>query len=329
MAGGRSQRPLFDLLPGGLGKTPARPESAPASPPPAPPEVVSATLSELKPRVTIRPVPMDPEPPAPQAERQAPPAVPAADPPPSRAPDAWTSAMLSGGMIRVRAYLVYLLGAAWLLSLVMVWVLGNWWGEAAADRRLASEIGRNAPVPTDPLRTAAGSADRPDAVAPQGPADVQPPQAVTSPRPRTQPPATPESGATPVQPASPAGTGTGQFLVATGRTDQDPRTAGLNYLVLATLDEEETARAIRFLADAGLNCLGVPVRGAVDRGREGGNTPSYRLVVLAGITGQDFREARPVRTRLEADVRRLGQVWQREQRGSSNFGKPAWEKFTP
>jgi hypothetical protein len=235
--------------------------------------------------------------------------------------------MLSGGVIRVRAHLVYLLAAGWLLSLVIVWVLGNGWGESSAERRLAREMGRGAPVPTDPLRTEAGSDDPPRTVAPQGPTDAEVNTPIAPERPRTSEPA--PAAANSAAPGIAVATDTGELLMALGRTDRDPRTPGLNYLVLATLDETEAVRAIRFLADAGLNCLGVPARGPVDRGREGGNTPSYRLVVLAGITGQDFREARPVRTRLEADVRRLGQVWQREHRGSSNFGKPAWEKFTP
>lgn len=304
MAGGRRTKPLFDLLPEALGKTPGAPAEAGA--PARPPE--SALLSELKPRVAVRPVPQ----PSPQ---------------PQPRDDAWSAAMLSGGVVRLRANMLYLLAAAWLLSLLAVWLVGNWWGATGKEKELARFM-QQGPTPTDPLAPGTGAAGpgRPVGV---GTPDTSPPPA-NKPAPKPITPIVPGPVAKP--PSTPAAT-TGDpsqspYIVATGRAGRDPRTAGLNYLVLATVPEEEAARAVRFLADNGLNTVGVPAA-EVDRRAPGAKDPRYRLVVLTGITGAEYRDASPVRTRLEADVRRLGQTWQQDHRGSTNFGRPGWEKFQP
>jgi hypothetical protein len=293
MAGGRRTKPLFDLLPETIGK------AAPA-PPDRPPQ--SATLSELKPRVAVRPVPQPTQPRG----------------------DAWSAAMLSGGVVRIRANMLYLLVAGWLLSLLAVWLVGNWWGASSKARELEPLLQRG-PTPTDPLSTAtsAPASNRPVGVATATPTEGSKPSASRPITPIVPGPVVNQSLAGPT-----ADSAQSPYIVAAGRAAQDPRTPGLNYLVLATVPEDEAVRAVRFLADNGLNAVGVPVA-EVDRRGTPAKNPRYRLVVLTGITAAEYREASPVRTRLEADVRRLGQVWQQEHRGSTNFGRPGWEKFQP
>ncbi|MBM4108191.1 MAG: hypothetical protein FJ255_05190 [Phycisphaerae bacterium] len=293
MAGGRRTKPLFDLLPEALGKSP--PEGVHTVP------RESATLSELKPRVAVRPVPQ------PQASPHTP-------------GDAWSAAMLSNGTVRLRANMLYLLVAAWILSLLAVWLVGNWWGAKGKERELEPLLQRG-PTPNDPLtpNVSAPGSNRPvGVVAPD----------VTPSKPAAKPITPIVPGPTNNQPALTGDPSQTPYIVSTGRASRDPRTPGLNYLVLATVPEEEAARAVRFLSDNALNAVGVPAA-EVDRRGASAKDSRYRLVVLTGITGAEYRDASPVRTRLEADVRRLGQTWQQDHRGSTNFGRPGWEKFQP
>ncbi len=292
MAAGRRTKPLFDLLPDTLGKSSAPPAEQPRHP-------ESATLSELKPRVAVRPVPQ-----------------------PEARGDAWSAAMLSGGVVRMRANLLYLLAAGWLVSLLVVWLVGHEWGAASKARELEPLLQRG-PTPSDPLSAgvSAPSSDRPVGIGSSSPEPAKP-----QPKPITTIVPGPVAGQPQATPA--ADTGQAPYITSTGRTNRDPRTPGLNYLVLATVPEDEAVRAVRFLADHGHNAVGVP---ATEVDRRGGSAKDsrYRLVVLTGITAAEYRDAAPVRTRLEADVRRLGQIWQQEHRGSTNFGRPGWEKFQP
>ena len=56
--------------------------------------------------------------------------------------------------------------------------------------------------------------------------------------------------------------------------------------------------------------------------------PAFRLFALPGITAEEFRQRKTNRTNLEAAVLRLGEQWQKQERGPSNFSKPGWEKYT-
>jgi hypothetical protein len=126
----------------------------------------------------------------------------------------------------------------------------------------------------------------------------------------------------PVLTAAPGGQGT--IISAVGMLATDPREAGLNYLALATLPRADAEAAIAFLAQNGLQVIGVPV----DRARAATNNPGpARLYALPGLSRDEFRG--PAKEAMERAVTRLGAVWQREHRGSSNFARPGWEKFQP
>jgi len=127
-----------------------------------------------------------------------------------------------------------------------------------------------------------------------------------------------------------SGGGTGSYLIPGGRADQDPRTPGFNYLLIASevseLDEAETARLVDFLGSAGIPIVGVPI----DRpGARANNGPVYRLYVLDGVASERFSASAAARASLERRVQELGREWQRERGGTTNFDSPVWEKHRP
>lgn len=117
------------------------------------------------------------------------------------------------------------------------------------------------------------------------------------------------------------------MITAKGGLAGDPRERGLNYCVLATLSGPDAKRAIDFLAENGVEAIGLPVDG---RGRSGNNLDSpltYQVIALPGITREEYAQKRTARSNLEANVTRLGQIWQREHRGTSNFARFGWTKY--
>lgn len=232
------------------------------------------------------------------------------------------SAARSSGRGQPRAFLpvsqnaIYIGIAAALVLVVVAYAVGVTVGKnsAAADYRQRL-TGQAQPV-TDPLGdnrpsgAGAGAGGRRS--------EVNPP-----PAPGTK---TNERAATPLQSATPDG----RYLSARGNLPSDPREPGLNYLSLAILGPEDTQEAIAYLAANGVEAVGIPLLGAVDRKKPAANNlPSYKLVALPGITGAEYSQRQPARTRLEEAVERLGSAWQKEYRGSSNFAKHAWEKYQP
>jgi hypothetical protein len=66
----------------------------------------------------------------------------------------------------------------------------------------------------------------------------------------------------------------------------------------------------------------------VDTDASGAKNPgSYKVFALQGITGEEYRNRAPVRTKLEAELTRLGQVYRKDPRGRVDFGQFAWEKL--
>ena len=115
-------------------------------------------------------------------------------------------------------------------------------------------------------------------------------------------------------------------ITSKGLLAGDPREAELNYLNLATLPRTDSESAIAFLAANGVEAFAVPVD-PTDSEAKNPAPSKYRLWVLPGITTEDYRQRKTVRTRLEAEVSRLGQIWRKEHRGTSDFSQPLWEKF--
>jgi hypothetical protein len=104
----------------------------------------------------------------------------------------------------------------------------------------------------------------------------------------------------------------------------DTRQPGLNYCCAATLKDKDGAeRAADFLTQNG-----VPAIVAVDTDASGAKNPgSYKVFALQGITGEEYRNRAPARTKLEAELTRLGQVYMKDPNGRVDFGRYGWEKL--
>lgn len=121
---------------------------------------------------------------------------------------------------------------------------------------------------------------------------------------------------------------TGTILTPTGYRAQDPRTVGMNYLVLATLPTEQAADAIQFMQGNGVTVIGVPV---LDSRSSSANNPSRYTLYSLGLAIPGNRWSAMSNQRLEHQqmVARLGAQWQRERRGGSDFSQTNWEKYEP
>jgi hypothetical protein len=148
------------------------------------------------------------------------------------------------------------------------------------------------------------------------------------------PPVTPAPQPTPNQTQTPGRDpleGSGRLVTPDGRSNADPREAGLNYLILMGekpgLSEEDAGRAIAFLAREGVQVIGVPVGAGVERGAGGANTSTrYSLVALPGFPGRASEAEKSRMSKLQADVARIGQRWRKEERGPADFKDTYWRK---
>lgn len=217
--------------------------------------------------------------------------------------------------VRVPVNTLWFAAAGALTLLVLLFVGGYKLGMGAAERQAEREL-------------SARFGDRPNLTEPR----EQPP---TDPAPRTTPPNSRDAGPATPQPVAPTrpesdpgdmAAGTGAVMSSKGVT-ADPREHGKNYLALATLSRADAQGAIAFLAANGVEVIGVPVDRGTGRANNAGPALAYRLFAAAGITSEQFRTKQTARTNLEAEVARLGEVWQKQHRGASNFAKTGWEKY--
>lgn len=202
----------------------------------------------------------------------------------------------------------YLGGAVLLLVGILAWgggvMLGRSQERAKVEKSLGAAFGERPPV-TEP--NAPGNA-RPEVPTPQvQPQGNRPEGHVDRPQ---SPPAVPVS--------------TGPVLLSRGMS-ADPRQKGLNYLNLASLPRTDAEGAIAFLSANGVEVAGVPVDPPPWAPKNQGPAQWYALYVTQGLTREQL--GLDVRANLEARVSQLGQVWQKQHRGSSNFSRPAWEKY--
>ncbi|MFN7021974.1 MAG: hypothetical protein ACK4WH_11690 [Phycisphaerales bacterium] len=109
-------------------------------------------------------------------------------------------------------------------------------------------------------------------------------------------------------------------------TGPDPRQPGHNYLSIVTLTWKDAHAAVRFLQKNGVPAMCVPV-GKVDPATAQANNANHLVFVLDGIPSSQFKASENKRAELVARVRMLGKRWQREERGSSDFGDPNWVLF--
>jgi len=117
-------------------------------------------------------------------------------------------------------------------------------------------------------------------------------------------------------------------ITARGWLAADPREPGLNYLKLGEFFQTESEDAVVFLAENGAEAFAL----AIDPTRLGVNNSdptksTFKLYAARGITTDEYSKKMTAKTNTEATVARLGARWQKERKGSSNFGKPGWEKF--
>ncbi len=219
--------------------------------------------------------------------------------------------------LRVRKSAFYLGVAGVLAIALLVWIVAFTRGRAvggAEERQKFGVVNPPSPPLGDPLN--------------QKPA-------VTDPTPDNTPQANDAGDAgkggkpQPKKPVSVAGVtgaqvnaGSGEILTATGRTNTDPRTPGMNYLVLTILAEDEAAEAVAFLARNNVDAFAVPNKG--DRRAASGRKTSV-LVVTAGITADQYKKD-PIRTQMEQAATKLGAAW-KKQGGSVDFAQHYWQKY--
>lgn len=288
MTGGRHTKPLFDLV----GKVPA-----------VEPRAKPVVRIELRPQDDV----------AAAREPKSIPGEPVARLHPSPEPE--PDAEPVGGTVRLPLNWLYIAAAGVVGLVLLAWIGGVKWGassEAARTERELAGAFRDRPPLTEP-----GDGT----MVPTGPQNTR--SAVL---PGSQPVSQPRPENPPTAPAVNQPAGVGQVLM-TGGVGPDPREHDRNYLALATLPRADCDAAIAFLGANGVQAIGVPV---VDKSQGAANNAGpalFRLVALPGITSEQYRTKQTARTNLEATVARLGEVWQKQYRGASNFARPGWEKF--
>ena len=292
---GRRTTPLFDLVPEKSGASAKLAAAADAA----------SNAARGKPviRVELEPSPAVEAEAAPQSR------TPRASAEESRSPvgtmeRTWAPDWLGGSLVRVPINAVSIGVAVGIILVLVAWIFGVATGQSRAERDLA-RFDRQTPNITDPLVEGTdsglngGSANQP------------------LDRPKTQVSKNPGTSKAAV----------GQTLTSKGTLDGDPREAGLNYLALAVLSAEDAASAIEFLSQNGLEAFGVPV----DSGASKANNPipagTYRLFAFPGVSSDEYKRRATKVTNLEAEAARLGSVWQKQHRGTSNFSRTQWEKY--
>lgn len=315
MPSGRTQRPLFDLI----SPRDGAPDSVPRS---------TATQSkptvriELKPRETSAPIPAETR----TAARPEP--APAPKPQPQPAATGSTSsaalgAVLGDETVRLPRNAVWLAIPAALIIALFAWIAGVSRGERNAEKKLDSQFPKDVPAAISEPVT------KPPTFS-QIPVTGSKPTAPTTPNTssivnpsQTQTPGTIQ---TPTQPLGNSASLDTSRAILTGKGLQigDPREKGLNYCRLAVLPRDDAQRAVDFLETNGIAAVGVPVDSAGKVINNLGPNPNYAIYPLVGLRKEDLKKS--VQTNLEARVTQIGQVWQKEHRGTSNFAKFLWEK---
>lgn len=216
----------------------------------------------------------------------------------------------------------------WLLLFLIVALAVAYWvgkargqsianAEAQARRSERAQVERNGVlVPAPDYAGVVGRSSNNPGIPPIGPAPAArtPSSGVptgttagTTPRPRgvevsgtnvvpANPPTSPgqaNAGVTPVGAARPGGIPT--------------RQPGLNYMVLATLPEEEAQTLAAFLREHGVDA------GAFARH----NGRSFQVIALRGFSREQL--AGPAKMEFEKELRRLGRVWKDQKNGATNL----------
>ena len=244
------------------------------------------------------------------------------------------------GVVRVPRRNIYLAISLVLLLLLLAWVGGYVTGVrterreqarslagGTGDLLISDPIGQGddfteAPEPEDatlprPNRGSAGSSS-------SGGSPVVIRQGTTSGSTALPPPGSPLT-----DPAAIAATGSGPVITSRGMVQQDPRVPGVNYLHLARMTYAHALDAVAYLAENGVEAIGVPL----DPGARAGNNRGQYLVVSVEVPvpGSQFGEMAGERRRHQDEVARIGQRWRTERRGVASFAasQTVWARYAP
>lgn len=221
-------------------------------------------------------------------------------------------------VLRVPMSTVYVAAALVIGLVLLAWVGGHAVGFRAGEAEIAKgltpgTVGDLVLTEPAPRREPAQDSTARDQTA-------RPTPAVTrDPTPIRQPVLTDTQTPTPAPTLAPE---TGTIISPRGLLSDDPRTPGVNYLALATLNEASAADAVQFLASKGLETIAVPISAGSTR---------YSLISL-GLPvpgGRDYGRLAPERRAHERLVAQLGSEWLRQHRGASDFSQPLWSKYEP
>ena len=220
-----------------------------------------------------------------------------------------TTARNGAGGLMVSINTLYLAGAAIVVVALLIWVGGYFYGMRSKQKELEPVL-RQSVIPSggDPLATNSN---------PNPPASLG-----TVSQPTFE--ATLSSKAAPGN--GNAGASPGSIISARGLLASDPREPGLNYLHIERLPAGDAEKVIAFLTRSGVETIGVPVEPSK---KGANNVPLYSVVALRGITGEQYRQKDKARSGLESEVVRLGTIWQREYKGTTNFTRSNWMKYQP
>lgn len=224
-------------------------------------------------------------------------------PPPRKTPETPGS-----GVIRIPVYAFYLGVTAVLGFCVLVWALGFQAGRGRGEEQAMRQLGltsRTPPRNPDPLVI-----DTPPVVSPNG----TPPFRQT-PVERDLTPPTPQPTPAPVASA---------FLGSAGAMASDPRQPGVNYLKIASrVSFDETRGILLYLKANGVEALGL----RIDAATSGDNNGVYDIFTLMGVPSERYTAMAQERERHWNTIRRLGQVWRSEHKGTVDFAQPLWQLF--
>ncbi len=305
MAGGRNSQPLFNFLRSRESVNTSAARRAEMNPGVGwrPDGATTPTEAELRARASaparleVKPMPQSP------AREHLTDATPISE-----------DILLAGGRLRVPKYLVWLAIAIILLAVVIAYIIGARSGSTPIEPRLTPPILEPTDQPEDRSSSpAAGTASS---------AAQQPKSGNVKSDNEKLVPREGRDGTVLIPPAGAVA------LTAKGWLPSDPRQDGLNYLLLASFNLTESEDAVVFLSENGLETFAL----YVDPSRVQGNNPDptrpFRLFVSRGISSDEYSKKMTARTGVEGQVARLGPRWQKERKGSSNFAKPDWQKYS-
>lgn len=229
----------------------------------------------------------------------------------------------TGGLVSMPLNSIYLSIAGVIALVIIIWAAAYWLGGRAKEKELAPYISAGV-QPSGTTPTTNPTQANPASNSANPTTFVPPPRLSGS---LTRQDVTPQpSNSNPPTLSAPTFTGPGTVITSKGMVEKDPREAGLNYLAIVRLPRADAEKVVAFLAANGFEAIGVPV--TVEKGSKAANNlPLYQIIALQGITGEQYRKEDPIKVKVDQDVQRLGVIWKRDHRGTTNFMQSGWVKY--